>query len=115
MTATWRLAVNGVPTAWRVHRCATFLSRARGRLGVSRAQADWAWLLQPCRAVHTCFMSAPLDVVFCNASRLIVRIDAPMPPWRFAVARDADSVWEFPAGAATALRLHRGDRLTLCR
>ncbi|HVO09084.1 MAG TPA: DUF192 domain-containing protein [Burkholderiaceae bacterium] len=107
--------MNGVPTAWRVHRCASFLSRSRGRLGASLAQANWAWLLHPCRAVHTCFMGAPLDVVFCDARQSILRIDASMAPWRFAVERDAGSVWEFPAGAAATLRLRRGDRLTLCR
>lgn len=115
MTVLLRLAVNGVPGTWPVQCCNTFLSRARGRLGVPRAQASQAWRLQPCRAVHTCFMTAPIDVVFCDVGNTVLRVIVRMQPWRFAAVLAADSAWEFPAGAAANMRLDCGDRLTLCR
>jgi uncharacterized protein len=109
------MAVNGVPSAWQIICCGTFLSRARGRLATTSAQIDRAWWLQPCRAVHTFFLSEPIDVVFCDADDVVVRIVAMLRPWRCAVERAAASTWEFPAGAAVRMGLRCGDRLTACR
>ncbi|MBS0388780.1 MAG: DUF192 domain-containing protein [Proteobacteria bacterium] len=93
--------------------CDTFLARARGQLGAPRTQRTQAWRLHPCRAVHTWFMSAPIDVVFCNSSGVILRIIAPLRPWRCAMARAAHTAWEFPAGAVVSAGLQPGDRLSL--
>ena len=110
-----RMAVNGSPVAWQVRCCDTFWRRALGQLGASPAAASNAWRLQPCRAVHTFFLPAPIDVAFCDARGSILRIIAPLRPWRCAVHRAAHSAWELPAGAAARVGLKCGDRLTLCR
>ena len=78
------------------------------------ALAQQAWHLQPCRAVHTFFLSEPIDVVFCDADGAIVRIVAMLHPWRCTVDRAAASTWEFPAGAAMHMGLNIGDRITSC-
>jgi hypothetical protein len=109
------MAVNGAPGAWRVTCCDTFFTRARGRFAATPAQAQQAWRLQPCRAVHTFFLCEPIDVVFCDSEGAIVRIVAMLRPWRCATDRAAASTWEFPAGAAIRLGLRCGDRLGVNR
>ena len=110
-----RMAVNGARTEWRVKHCSTFASRALGRLGASRTVAAHAWKLRPCRAVHTFFLAAPIDVVFCDARGSVLRIVAPLRPWRCAVHGAAHITWEFPAGDVARTGLKCGDRLTVCR
>ena len=109
-----RLALNGQPLPWRVRCCGTFLQRARGMLWAPQTQRQWAWRLRPCNAVHTLFLGAPIDVVFCDAAGAVLRIVAPLPRRRWAGQCAADCVWEFPAGTVAQLALRRGDHLTLC-
>jgi uncharacterized membrane protein (UPF0127 family) len=111
--APHRLAVNGVPARWHVVSCETFWSRLRGQLAAP-SQRESAWMLRPCSAVHSMFMAAPMDVAFCDAEGVIIRLLAPMHAWRCAAARGAVSAWEFPQGTLAQLALGRGDRLSLC-
>jgi uncharacterized protein len=108
-----QLAVNGTPAGWPVACCETLCSRLLGQL-VAPQQRDWVWMLRPCNAVHSMFLRQPLDVAFCDAEGLIIRVIAPLRPWRCAVVRGAVSAWEFPASALGQLSLTRGDRLSLC-
>ncbi|MGH8252656.1 MAG: DUF192 domain-containing protein [Steroidobacteraceae bacterium] len=109
-----RMAVNDVPCDWQVRCCDTFLSRARGRLGSTRAQAHQAWRLHPCRAVHTFFLSEPIDVVFCDSTGRVVGTVPTLRPWRCVESRVASSTWEFPAGTIARIGLCLADRLTSC-
>lgn len=97
-----------------VHVCENSLERARGLLFRRRIQADTAFLLRPCRAIHTFGMAYPIDVVFCDSRGEVLDIVRKLPPWQVARAFDAQAVWELPAGAALALGLRIGDRLQPC-
>jgi uncharacterized membrane protein (UPF0127 family) len=108
------LVVNDCAFPWRVRCCETFLQRARGLICAPATQRQWIWRLHPCNAVHTLFLAAPIDVVFCNAAGEVLRIVAPMQRRRWAGQGAAASVWEFPAGTTQRLSLRRGDRLGLC-
>lgn len=114
MTRHSRVAVNDVLRDGQVWCCDTFLSRARGRIASPPAQACHAWRLQPCRAVHTFFLSRPIDVVFCNSDETIVRLAPMLSPWRCVASRVATCTWEFPGGTIARLALRLGDRLTSC-
>lgn len=108
------LVLNDRALSLRVRCCETFLQRARGLIRAPPMQAQWIWRLHPCNAVHTLFLAAPIDVVFCNSAGEVLRIVAPLPVRRWAGQRSAASAWEFPAGSAQRLSLCRGDRLGLC-
>ena len=69
-----------------VHRWALHADRGRGLL------------LQPCRAVHTFFLTRPIDVVFLDAQWHEVRHIASLPPGRIVWARTAVMVAELPPG-----------------
>jgi uncharacterized protein len=109
-----QLALNGIASPWQVYCCDTFRSRAWGRLGASDQERRLVWRLCPCRAVHTWFLSGPIDVAFCDRAGGILSIVAPLRPWHCSWRRGADTVWEFPAGLAGQLGLRPGDGLSLC-
>src|SRR5690606_18107392 len=73
--------------------------------------ADEGLWIRPCAAIHTCFLPAPIDVVFLDGdAKELRRIDS-MPAWRAAAAvrpsvslagaRRAWSVVARPAGYCT--------------
>jgi uncharacterized membrane protein (UPF0127 family) len=47
-----------------------------------------------CRSVHTFGMRFPLDLVWLDGSRRVVRVDRDVPPWRVRSCRQARSVLE---------------------
>jgi uncharacterized membrane protein (UPF0127 family) len=97
------LASVEVATSWR--------SRARGLLG--RPRVEGAFVLRPCRSVHTFGMKFPLDVAFCDADMTVVRVvrmarhRAALPVWR------SRTVIEAEAGSFSRWNLKPGDRLEI--
>ena len=95
-----------------VHVCETEFERARGLLLRPPPSRDEAWLIPACRAVHTVGLWYPLDLAFCTRDGTILDVVTHLRPWRVARSAEAREVWEFPQGAAEALELRPGDRLT---
>ena len=74
--------------------------RTRGLLARPPLGSGEAMLLRPCRAIHTCFMGFPIDVLFLTARGEIGAIIEQMVPWRFSpYIAGAVAVLELPAGA----------------
>jgi len=84
-------------------------ARRKGLLG--RDQLEGAFVLRPCRQVHTIGMRVPLDVAFCDARGRVLRTCS-LSPWRVSrpVWRSAFVV-EAAAGAFERWHLQPGDRL----
>jgi uncharacterized membrane protein (UPF0127 family) len=59
-------------------------------------------------SVHTFFMRFPIDVVFVDRDRTIVKIVPSLRPWRMAMARRAKATLELPAGSAATAGLEPG-------
>ena len=110
-----RLRINGTAPALpvRVHRCDTALRRLRGRILAPEWRCGDAWHLEPCRAVHTFLLAAPIDVIFCAGDGRVLRVVVALPPRRAALCARARSAWELPAGMAAQLGLKAGDRLAV--
>ena len=87
------------------------LPRLRGLLGRDGLEPGGGMLIDPAPSVHMFFMRFPIDVVFLERDRKIVRIFHGLRPWRVAGARKAVAALELPAGAAAASRLQEGDVL----
>jgi uncharacterized protein len=83
--------------------------RLRGLLG--RDGIEGAFVLRPCRQVHTLGMRFVIDVAFCDATGIVLRTRT-VRPWRVSapVWRAAFAV-EAEAGAFDRWRLRTGDRL----
>jgi uncharacterized membrane protein (UPF0127 family) len=71
---------------------------------------DGLWIT-PCEGVHTVGMKFPIDVLFLDKQRKVVKIRASMPRWRMAACLWAHSVLELPSGMAAETRTAPGDQL----
>ena len=69
--------------------------------------------ITPCEGVHTAGMKFPIDVLFLNKKRKVVKIRPAMPRWRLALCLTAHSVLELPTGTAAATNTTAGDQLEL--
>jgi uncharacterized membrane protein (UPF0127 family) len=89
----------------------TARARRRGLLG--RDGIEGAFVLRPCRHVHTARMRFPLDVAFCDAEGVVVRT-VTLVPWRLSpYVHKAAFVIEAQAGAFDRWQLRAGDRVEL--
>ncbi len=86
-------------------------SRRRGLL--RREGYEGAFVLRPCRNVHTVGMRFTLDVAFCDAEGVVLHT-CRLAPWRLSrVVRRSVFVIEAEEGAFERWRLRRGDRVEL--
>lgn len=97
-----------------VHVCETRLERGRGLLLRRCPDQRTAYLLRNCSAVHTMGMAFTLDVVFCDGAGRILQIVEGLRPFRFARHRNAQTVWELPAGAVRHWGWRVGDEIAPC-
>ena len=91
----------------------TSKSRKTGLLKHDRLERGQGLWINPCEGVHTIGMKFPIDVLFLDKKRRVVKIRAKMPRWRIAACLRAHSVLELPSGTAEATQTTAGDQLTL--
>ncbi len=63
----------------------TFCERARGLIGTKDLAADEGLLIERCNAIHTFFMSFPIDAVFLDSQDRVVKTVRGIRPWRLFV------------------------------
>jgi uncharacterized protein len=83
----------------------------RGLLGRDGLAPGGGMLIHPAPSVMTFFMRFPIDVVFLDREKTIVKIVPALKPWRTASARKAVAALELPAGAADTVGLRPGMKL----
>lgn len=103
----------GHSVASSVEVATTRTARRRGLLGRDSLPAGCAFILAPCRAVHTIGMKFAIDVLFVDADGLVLKIVEHMSGWRMAMSPPAAVTIELWAGAVRAMDLRVGDRLAL--
>ncbi len=99
-------------SALQIIAARSFWARFKGLMFTRELAPNRALLIRRCSSVHTMFMRYPLDVVFVDASGVVVKIAAHVRPWRasWGGARAVHTL-ELAAGAADQLRISIGDRL----
>lgn len=110
----YRLEHNAHRLPWMVHACGGMAERARGLLGKPALEQGTAWLIAPCRRVHTFGMRIAIDVLFCDAQWRVVELLDGLEPWRVAGHAMARVTWELPVDSIRSLGLRLGDRLRPC-
>lgn len=63
----------------------TFAERARGLIGTKSLPPGEGMLILKCNAIHTFFMSFPIDATFLDKNNNIVKIVRNIRPWRLFV------------------------------
>lgn len=83
----------------RAHVARTFRERARGLIGCRSLPPRTGLLIVRCNAIHTFFMSMPIDAIFLDAEGRPVKTVRSIPPWRPWIwgGWRARSVLEIPA------------------
>lgn len=87
--------------------------RMRGLLGRDGLEPGTGMLIDRAGSVHMFFMRFPIDVVFLDRNRKVVRIVHGLRPWRLAGARKAVAALELPVGAVDEAGVEEGDVLVL--
>lgn len=73
-----------------------------------------AMIFPRCNAVHTMWMSVPIDVLFLDSGAKVLKVCPRVRPWRLSVfCRGASMVVELPAGAAEESGTEAGQHLNL--
>jgi uncharacterized protein len=89
----------------------TSKTRKTGLLKHQRLESGEGLWITPCEGVHTVGMKFPIDVLFLDKKRKVVKIRAAMPRWRMAMSLWAHSVLELPSGTVAATKTSAGDQL----
>lgn len=91
---------SGAVVASRVVFAQTFASRAVGLMGRKSMESGEGLWIEPCSSIHTCFMRFPIDVLFLDEGRSVVRVIDRLKPWRFSpIVWKAKSVLELKGGS----------------
>jgi uncharacterized protein len=88
----------------------TYFCRLKGLLF---SQTKEPILLEPCSSVHTCGMREPIDVIFLDKNRTVLKVLCDVRPWRLAAHPNAHSVLEFFSGTWDRSLIKVGDQLKL--
>jgi uncharacterized protein len=100
--------------AGRVAVAVTFWDRLIGLIGRSRLDPDEALWISPCRSIHTLGMRFPIDAVFLNSGKTVVKTITGLRPFRICLGgRKAVSIIELPAGILAGTGTLPGDRIDL--
>jgi uncharacterized protein len=101
------------PLADRADIADTSAKRRTGLLKhTGLAPGEGLWIV-PCEGVHTFRMKFPIDVVFLNKKRTILKTRPNMVRSRISMCLRAHSVLELPAGTLDATGTVAGDQLEL--
>ncbi len=101
----------GTTVATRVVIAGTSAERRRGLLNTKSMQPGGGLWIAPCEAIHTVGMPWPIDVVFLDRNRRVLKIVTELLPWRIAVCLRSFSVLELPAGVLLPTRTEIDDIL----
>ena len=86
--------------------------RFRGLMLRREMAPDEALLIEPSASIHTAFMRFPIDVVFLDREKQVVKVAANVRPFRAALSR-GHSALELNAGSAGRANVAEGDRLVI--
>ncbi len=91
-----------------------WFDRLRGMIGQDFSSDMDCMVFHRCGAVHSCFMSRKIDVVFVDRESKVVALKSDFAPWRcFSGGGKAVTALEFPPGTIQASGTKIGDRLNL--
>ncbi len=88
-------------------------TRRKGLLGRAMLSSGEGLWIVPCEAVHTFGMQFPIDLIYLDRRRRIIRVCSDVPPWRLSMCLSAHSVIELVSGTIRDTQTRLGDDLRL--
>lgn len=107
--------VRSALVAKRVRTAATSKERRRGLLGEQTLGEGAGLWINPCEAIHTIGMRMPIDSIFIDKERRVLKLIANLRPGRIRICLRAQSVLELPPGTIARTGTAVGDVLTFTR
>ncbi|MEO8457796.1 MAG: DUF192 domain-containing protein [Chloroflexota bacterium] len=101
----------GTVVAEHVGHARSFWHRFRGLMLQSGLESDAGLFIEPSGSIHTAFMRFPIDAVFVDKGKRVVKVTT-VKPWRASVSK-GHSVLELPAGRAAEIGVEAGDQLSI--
>jgi uncharacterized membrane protein (UPF0127 family) len=93
----------------------TPLKRLRGLLGRRGLRSSEGLWVVPSRGVHTIGLFFPIDLIYLDARKRVVKVVENLGPFHFAPLRwESDSVLELPARSVYESGTQVGDQLLIC-
>jgi uncharacterized protein len=89
----------------------TGAKRSKGLLGRKCLDPGTGLWIVPCEAVHTFWMSFPIDLIYLNREYRIKKLCSKVEAWRLSACLSAYSVLELPSGTITGSQSETGDIL----
>lgn len=88
--------------------------RLRGLMGRRSLPGDEGLVIRPCESIHTLWMRFPIDVVFADPKKRVVRVYPNVKPWRLRLGGwNAFIVIEGAAGMIERSGTEVGDTLEI--
>jgi uncharacterized protein len=92
----------------------SFVGRGWGLMFKQALEPGLGMWIVPCSGIHMFFMNFPIDAVFLDRERRVVRVCPNLKPWRIVpIVYGAHSVLELPANTVGGLGLERGEPLSI--
>lgn len=89
----------------------TAARRSKGLLGrTGLGQGEGLWIV-PCEAIHTFAMKFPIDLVYLDRQRRVLKVRRSVRPARISACLRAHSVLELRSGTVNTTGIQPGDRL----
>lgn len=85
-----------------------------GLMGRSGLEPGSGLYFPRCSSIHMFFMRFPIDAVYFNGEKEVVKIVPHLKPWRLSWCPAAQSVLEAPAGWAAKRDVKMGMQVVLC-
>ncbi len=90
----------------------TFSERIVGLLNRKEFHPGQALILKHCNSIHTFFMRFPIDVLFVDKNKKIVKVISALKPFRISpIYFHASLVIELPTGTIQSQSIKEGDML----
>jgi uncharacterized membrane protein (UPF0127 family) len=91
----------------------TAVRRVKGLLGRECLEDGQGLLFKGCSSLHTLFMRFPIDIVFMDKNRKVLKVSRNVKPFKFVAAPwRAYYALELPTNAITRSETRVGDHLT---
>lgn len=103
---------NGIIVADRIELAGNLTAQFRGLIGRRKFENGSAMIFPGCKQVHTFLMQFPIDVLFINKDRKVIKIIERLDPGKVSgYVRDSFDIVELPSGTIYDCRIVIGDEL----
>ena len=98
----------------RAKEANSFILRLVGLIGRKSLDKKEGLIILRTSSIHTFFMRFPIDVIFFNKEKMIIKVISNFKPYRVSsLVWNAYGVVELPSGVITETKTEKGDKIEI--